>query len=68
MTTFSKDMAILEALELHPQAREVFARHDMACCLCVGADVETIEAGAIMHGVDADTVVEALNRLPTQES
>jgi hybrid cluster-associated redox disulfide protein len=68
MTTFSKDMAILEALELQPLARVVCAPHDMACCLCVGADVETIEAGAIMHGVDADTVVEALNRLPTQES
>jgi hybrid cluster-associated redox disulfide protein len=63
MTAFAKDMSILEALEAHPESRRVFEQHGMACCLCIGADLETIEAGAIMHDIDADLIVEELNRL-----
>jgi hybrid cluster-associated redox disulfide protein len=63
MTRFRKDMSIFEALEEAPGAREVFESHGMACCLCIGAQSETIEAGAILHQVDPDVVVEELNRL-----
>jgi len=41
----------------------VFESHGMACCLCIGAQSETIEAGAILHQVDPEVVVEELNRL-----
>lgn len=60
---FTKEMCILEALESHPQARAVFESHGMACCLCMGATSESVEAGAIMHQVDPDAVVGELNRL-----
>ena len=40
----------------------------MACCLCIGANLETIEAGAIMHDVDPDLIVDELNRLGDAES
>jgi hybrid cluster-associated redox disulfide protein len=63
MTTFQKDMSIIDALELHPGARAVFERHGMTCCLCLGASMESIEAGAIMHSVDPDEVVGELNLL-----
>lgn len=63
MPVFSKDMPILEALESHPRARDVFEAHGMTCCLCIGAVSESIEAGAIMHQVDPDVVVEELNAL-----
>jgi hybrid cluster-associated redox disulfide protein len=61
---FTKDMSIFEALAADPSARHVFEEHGMACCLCIGAQSETIEAGAILHQVDAEKVVAALNRLP----
>jgi len=64
MTRFSKDMSIFEALAAHPSAREIFEAHGMACCLCIGAQSETIEAGAILHQVDPETVVAELNSLP----
>lgn len=63
MPVFTKEMSILEALESHPKAREVFEAHGMACCLCVGATSESVEAGAIMHLVDPDVVVAELNDL-----
>lgn len=60
---FRKEMSILEALGLHPGARQVFEEHGMTCCLCMGAMSESIEAGAIMHSVDPADVVDQLNRL-----
>jgi hybrid cluster-associated redox disulfide protein len=63
MTMFTKDMSILQALEQHPRAREVFESHGMTCCLCIGAQLESVEAGAIMHAVDPDEVVGELNAL-----
>ena len=68
MVTFSKEMSILEALESHPEARAVFESHGMSCCLCIGAMSESVEAGAIMHQVDPETVVAELNRLATVEA
>ena len=63
MTLFHKEMSIFEALSSDPEARGVFESHGMACCLCIGAQSESIEAGAILHQVDPAVVVEELNRL-----
>lgn len=63
MTAFQKDMPIIAALELHPGVQEVFERHGMSCSTCIGASTETIEAGAIMHCVEPDEIVAALNEL-----
>jgi len=68
MPRFRKEMSILEALELHAQARQVFELHGMTCCLCMGATSESIEAGAIMHAVDPETVVDELNSLADDRS
>jgi len=67
MTRFHKDMSIFEALEADPGARDVFESHGMSCCLCIGAQSESIEAGAILHQVDPELVVGELNRLCVQE-
>jgi len=63
MRRFSKDMSIFEVLAACPEARAVFESHGMACCLCIGAQSESVEAGAILHQVDPDLVVDELNRL-----
>jgi hybrid cluster-associated redox disulfide protein len=65
---FTKDMSIFEALERDPEARAVFESHGMACCLCIGAQSESIEAGAILHQVDPDVVVAELNQLSGPQS
>lgn len=67
---FTKEMSILEALQAHSQAREVFIKHGMGCIGCMGATLESIENGAQMHGIDADAIVEDLNKLEeeSQES
>ena len=65
---YTKDMSIFEALETDPEARAVFESHGMACCLCIGAQSESIEAGAILHQVDPDVVVAELNQLSGPQS
>jgi hybrid cluster-associated redox disulfide protein len=67
MAAFTKDMSIFEALAADSRARGIFESHGMACCLCIGAQSETIEAGAILHQVDPEVVVGELNGLPPQE-
>jgi len=39
MGQFTKQMSILDALESHPGARDVFARWGMGCSLCIGAQI-----------------------------
>jgi len=68
VTVFHKNLAIIDALALHPGARAVFERYGMGCSLCMGASSETIEAGAIMHRVSPDEVVAALNELLTEQT
>jgi len=68
MAAFTKDMSIFQALEADPRARGVFESHGMSCCLCIGAQSETIEAGSILHQVDPDVVVAELNGLPSHEA
>ncbi len=67
MVRFSKEMSIFAALEADDEARSVFERHGMTCCLCIGAQSESIEAGAILHQVDPEVVVAELNRLGEPE-
>ncbi|ADG82948.1 DUF1858 domain-containing protein [Thermincola potens] len=60
---FTKDMSIMSALQAHPKAREVFKKHGMGCLSCMGAMQESIEAGALMHGIDLDALLKELNDL-----
>jgi hybrid cluster-associated redox disulfide protein len=64
---FTKDMSILEALQADPRARDVFTAYGMGCLGCMGVSLESIEEGARMHGIDPETVLAALNRLPPVE-
>lgn len=63
MTTFTKDMSIIEALQADPRTRDIFAVHGFGCIGCMGAMMESIEDGARMHGLDPDAIVRDLNRL-----
>ncbi len=60
---FNKDMSIGEALQAHPQAIEVFNKYHMGCFSCMGATAESVESGALMHGIDLDALMSDLNAL-----
>lgn len=57
-----KEMSITDVVTKHPQTARVFMEHGMGCLGCAAAQFETIEQGASAHGVDAETLVKALNQ------
>jgi hybrid cluster-associated redox disulfide protein len=63
MATFTKDMSILEALQVDPRVFDIFAAHGMGCIGCMGATMESIENGAKMHGLDPAALLADLNKI-----
>ncbi|MFQ5647079.1 MAG: DUF1858 domain-containing protein [bacterium] len=59
----SKKSTIEEILKSCPQAIEIFRKYQMECYACMGAAAESLEKGALAHGIDADILVNELNRL-----
>ncbi len=59
--TITKDMGIIEVVQQYPQTIEVFMSQGMGCLGCAAAHFETIEQGALAHGMDVDKLMEALN-------
>lgn len=59
----TKDMSILDIMQKFPHSQEVFKNYGMGCLSCMGAEQETLEAGARMHGIDLDKLMKSLNDL-----
>lgn len=60
---FTKDMPLTEALAVHPDVAKVLFSLGMACISCPSAAVETIEQAAQVHGMDAQPILDDLNKL-----
>jgi len=60
---FTKDMPLTEALAVHPDVAKVLFKLGMACISCPSAAVETIEQAAQVHGMDAQPILDDLNKL-----
>ena len=58
----TKDMKIAEVLKKYPSSKKVFEEYIPECPRCGGAEAESIQRGAKMHGIDPDALVEELNR------
>ena len=59
----TKEMNILEIAQKHPESIEVFHRYGLGCLGCAAARFENLEAGAKVHGFNADDMVADINAL-----
>ena len=59
----TKEMNIVEVVQRYPDTMMVFMYAGMGCFGCHAAQFETIEQGALGHGIDPDKLVEALNEV-----
>ena len=57
----TKDMPFSELLQKYPQAVEVLMSYGLGWVGCIAAQFETIEQGAMAHGLDPDELVKAMN-------
>lgn len=56
-----KDMTFYELIENNPEAARKLAERGMFCGGCPMAMMETVEQGAMAHGVDVDELINELN-------
>ncbi len=63
----TKDMAIAQIVEKHPQVVPVFFKHGLGCLGCAIAQFETLEQGAKAHGLDVDGLLADLNKVLAEE-
>ena len=65
----NKNSTIKEILSAYPEAKKFFNDQEMACSSCFAVNFDTLENGALMHGLQTNSLVEELNKflktLPT---
>ena len=61
MGKITKDIGLIEIVQAYPQTIEVFKKYGLGCIGCAAARFENLEAGAKVHGIDPDKMVEDLN-------
>ena len=64
-----KNTTINEILNTYPEAMRFFNERQMACGSCFAVKFDTLENGALMHGMEVNTLIgqleEFLKTLPT---
>ena len=57
----TSDMTIASVMRLDPEVAPVFMSFGMHCLYCPHASAESIADASMVHGVDPDELVKALN-------
>lgn len=69
MKKVTKDMIIREILELDMGTAEYMIKAGMHCLGCPSANGESLEMACMVHGADADKLVDEINNyLASKES
>jgi hybrid cluster-associated redox disulfide protein len=58
----TKDMTIGEVVRTYPDKIETLMDFGMGCVGCPASQAETIEQAAMVHGLDLEELLEALNK------
>lgn len=57
----TRDMLIGEILREKSDAAEILMRFGMGCIGCPSSQMETLEQAAMVHGLDVEDILKALN-------
>ncbi|MCR4943304.1 MAG: DUF1858 domain-containing protein [Clostridium sp.] len=58
----TKDMTIGEVVRTNPAKAEVLMSFGMGCVGCPSAQAETLEEAAMVHGLNLEELITALNK------
>lgn len=58
----TKNMSFAELVQKYPEAAQILFQKGMHCIGCGMASYETIEQGAMVHGIDAEELVKEMNQ------
>lgn len=59
----TKDMTFHQAMQLSPEVARVLGKYHLGCVGCMGAMNETLEQGALAHGLDVNDILRDLNAI-----
>lgn len=59
----TKDMIISEVINANPELVRTFFEHGMMCIGCPASQGESIEQASMVHGIDTDDLIKALNEV-----
>ena len=59
--SITKEMPIGDVVRSHPETVAIFMQHGLHCIGCAVAAFESIEEGAVAHGIDIDALIKDLN-------
>ncbi len=60
-----KNTKINEIISAYPDAGKFFTDLGMSCSQCFAVNFDTIENGALMHGMDVSKLIDQLNEFLT---
>jgi hybrid cluster-associated redox disulfide protein len=63
LMTISKENTIEEVVTKYPESVMVFMKHGLHCVGCHVSAFESIEEGAMAHGINVDALVADLNKI-----
>ncbi len=59
----TKSMTLHQILQMNPEVATVLGKYNLGCIGCLGAINETLERGAINHGLDVNDLLRDLNAI-----
>jgi hybrid cluster-associated redox disulfide protein len=59
----TRNMTFHQILQMDPRVAGVLGKFNLGCVGCMGAMNETLEQGAMAHGLDVEDILVALNGL-----
>ena len=64
----TKEMGLMDVIKKYPQTVQVFQKHGLGCIGCALANFETVEQGAMSHGMELDPLLEDLNEMAAEKN
>ena len=61
MAKIDKSMTIAEVLQINRETASIFMQFGMHCLGCPASSGESVEQASMVHGINADDLIDALN-------
>lgn len=61
MQKVDKAMIIMEIMQIHEGLESILAASGMHCLGCAASPMESLEDACMVHGIDADSLVDRMN-------
>lgn len=59
----TKDMLLADVIQLYPHSAEIMLEYGLHCVGCFANQFDTVEQGALIHGIGEEDIEEMINRI-----